>query len=351
MEELEELELGPKRMIRADSIIKTWKSFSGIYKSKRYIIENRWMKLKSDRKKKLLGECWPEMPDDHRPDLNGPASWRLKGQKAMTWPYPPVNQPEYMDLFLPDFNKEDLGENNISLLQVLETRANLQPGHFGRLDANYDFFNTGLRDYYSLRTPWPEEWDEELKGTHFVYTGPVAENNLEEYGAKSKLKGADQFRTVKCSNYSNLPDGARTMWTQEAIYTFLERLCRTLTDESNHKTFTVKGETNQTLWKPVPIFDPQGPEQETQQEQGLESWSNLANFYKPDEVDWDHLSVLSGSRLRNAQQALRDMKEDPEYFFLRLVEMREHAPEMVLFPGNEKHPWKGVENNPEPVSD
>lgn len=307
--------------------------------------------MRSDRKKKLLGDIWPGMPDDHRPDLNGPAVWRLKGQKALAMPWPLANEPETSHLRLPDFNKEDLGGNNVALLQVLESRANTQPGDFGQLDYDYDFFNGRLRGYYGVKACAPGAQFDELMGKYVAYAGPVAEDNYVEYGALCQLEGDEHLRTLERSNYVSLEAGNLVMDHQERIYGFLERLCIDLTDESNKKAFSAKGESNQTVWRRTPIFDPQGDEQTESLRLYLDDWSKLVHYSTPNEVDWDYVSVLSGTRLRNAQQELRNMKEDPEALLSALATTREHSREVLLhYPNRQKSPWLGVDNNPEPVS-
>lgn len=313
------------------------------------MIENRWMKLTTDKKKKLLGESWPNMPENHRPDLDGPAIWRLKGRNTLVNPWPFPNEPVAEHLILPDFNKEDLGDNNISLLKILESRSNGQPGDFGRIDAHYDFFNRNLREHYGVRLSFPAQWDENLQGTAVAFAGAVAEDKYDEYGGICQLEGEEHFRNLSSSNYVNLTEGQRVMNIQERIYFFLLYLCEDLVENSN-KTVTAKGEDMQTVWKRTPIFDPQGKEEEKEMRLYLDDWSNLVNFSAPFETDWDYISVLSGSRLRNAQQLLRDLKEDPQAFYEYLQEARDHSDENVMTFGNSRHPWKNEERNSEAVS-
>lgn len=142
------------------------------------------------------------------------------------------------------------------------------------------------------------------------------------------------------------------MSIQEKVYGFLERLCNNLTDDKNGKAFSNKGEAKQSLWKRTLDFDPEDPAQEQNFRLYLEYHSNIIPYSTPHEVDWDYVSALSGFHLRHAQDELRKMREDPELFFLYLLETRDHTHEAVLrHPSNQRHPWRNVENNPEAVSE
>ncbi|KUI54969.1 hypothetical protein VP1G_02378 [Cytospora mali] len=336
---------GTSRLEKADAIMKSWTNINGIYKSKRYIIEKRWLKLRNDRKKTLLRDCWPGLPEKHRPDLDGPAVWRLRGQRKLALPWPPQSAPQTSHLLMPDFSEEDLGNNDVALLHLLETRANLHPGDFGRLDLKH-IFNTRLREHFGENLKFHGAWSEQLKGTPLVYTGPPFEDgeNPEEYGATCKLEDASHLRTLFDAGYVTSEEGKRVMNNQEKIYGFLERLCNKLTENQNK---SAKGEAKQTVWRRKPNFDPEGPEETENLRLYLEDNSHMVAFSAPYDVDWEYISALCGFQLRRAQDGLRQMKEDPELFFMSLVDARDHTSEAILhYPSNLQHPWRNVENNP-----
>ncbi|ROW05711.1 hypothetical protein VMCG_05174 [Cytospora schulzeri] len=335
----------PARLQKVDSIIKTWTSFKGIYKEKRYIIENRWMKLKNDRKKQLLGDCWQGMPADHRPDLNGPAVWRLKGQKAMVMPWPLPSEPELAHMLMPEYNKDDLGNNDVALLQVLESRADHHPGEFGQLDVR-DHYACRLLECFGHAIEYPTGWEEKLKGMLVAYVGPPAEDRPEDFGATCQIEGPEHFRTLLNADYMVIEQAKQMVDNQEKIYGFLERLCINITDHSRRRALSVKGENNPTAWRRTPIFDPQGAVQIEISRLYLKDCSNLVPYSTPYDIDWEYVSVLSGFQLRHAQNRLRKIKEDPEAFFLSLVELRDHSAEGLFFyPSKKRHAWFNVENN------
>lgn len=140
----------------------------------------------------------------------------------MPWPLP--GEPEISHLLLSEFNKEDLGNNDVALLQVLETRANHHPGDFGRLDLT-NVFNLRLRETFGIWLNSPLGWSESLRGMDFTYAGPPAEDKPEEYGAIRQLGGPEEFQTLLGPNYTKIEQGNRVMDNQEKIYVFLERLC------------------------------------------------------------------------------------------------------------------------------
>lgn len=344
---------GPSRLEKADAILKSWQRFNGIYKSKRYIIENRWLKMKQERRKTLLGDSWPagDLPENHRPDLDGPAIWRAKGQEALAMPYPMPRMPDKWHLLMPDYNKTDLGDNTAALLHLLDSRADVHPGEFARLDYS-PLINNALQEECNQSIAITVKWKDAMKGDAFAYLGkPFEETDTDEYGSIIEVEDRDHFKTLLYAGYLAPRDASRIMDIQERIYGFLERLCDNITATDKKKAFSVKGEGKQTFWKRKLDFDPDQPDQADNLQLYLEQQRIIGPYGHPHEKDWDFLSAHCGFHLRQAQDTLRRMREDPTFFYEYLYEVKDSSSLMLRYGDRgDPHPYRSVEDNPAAVS-
>lgn len=120
---------------------------------------------------------------------------------AMPWPLP--SEPQASHLFMPQYSKADLGDNDVAVLQILESRANQHPGEFSRIDLRPTVLDS-LQNVYGQTLAWPNTWSDSLIGTSYAFVGPHAEDHPEEYGVISDAQDEEQFRTLWDADYNTL---------------------------------------------------------------------------------------------------------------------------------------------------
>lgn len=140
----------PARLEEADAVIKSWKTFSGVYKAKRLIFNTRWTKMTSARRFGIVKKHWLllKMPSRHRPDLDNAALWRAQGMHKLAMASP-FDAPVMDSLLWPYFNQETLTSPGQALVQLMESRSDIHPRLFSRLDL-MNPVNKRLQDNFGI---------------------------------------------------------------------------------------------------------------------------------------------------------------------------------------------------------
>ncbi|KAL9054853.1 MAG: hypothetical protein Q9162_003885 [Coniocarpon cinnabarinum] len=119
-----------KSISLSTDIFASWRTLRGIIERHEATIQKRWLKRKLEQRWKILKYAWPDMPDDHRPDL-----------KEFRQSIEPVIEHEGYYMW-PHINTYDLSKPK-PLLMLLNARARSQPYEFAFADLNSCRFGIG----------------------------------------------------------------------------------------------------------------------------------------------------------------------------------------------------------------
>lgn len=103
-------------------LLATWMSIRNVLQSYEDLIQSRWLKETRSRRREMLLAAWPDMPEEHRPDL-------ARFFRAISKPEPIDMSPSIW----PYINLEDLLKPK-SLLIFLNSRGRHHPSNFAHSD-------------------------------------------------------------------------------------------------------------------------------------------------------------------------------------------------------------------------
>lgn len=336
---------GAARLQDADVVINSWRTFSGVYKARRSIFRTKWTRLSNARKIGIVKNHWRPlvMPTRHRPDLDNAALWRASGSRKLLRPLP-IDEPAMDNLLWPYFNIETITNPDMALLQLMESRSDLHPRVFSRLDL-INPVNKRIQMHFGYDIKY-SQWTDTTQFADIDPRGNVDDTDS-SYGDLVPVSNAGIMDALKSIDSFSEREGIRVIKVQKQIYSFLSGVC----DEVLASTATGRGAapragTGETaeppgddwetaeadfLSKPLLDFEPSDPANGEALQRYLKLHHDLDPYSHPTEVDWEYLSVLAGHRLRVSEDRLRGLKEDPGKFLDFLQQVRDHSQFMLSF--------------------
>lgn len=334
----------PARLDEADAVIKSWKTFSGVYKAKRLIFNKRWTKMTTARRVGIVKKHWLplKMPSNHRPDLDNSALWRAHGvfklAKADSF-----DAPDMDSLLWPYFNQETLKSPGQALVQLMESRSDLHPRLFSRLDL-INPVNRKLQDAFGFTIAKPG-WSEAIRLADIDSQGDSQDPDSSYGGLISVSDETNMYALLAIQVFSE-QEGIRVMKVQKKIYDFLGQICEEVvqpedtsrgkaTRASARRAAKSSGEPSESahdvIIKPVLNFEPSDPTKRKELQEYLKLHHDLDAYSHPAEVDWEYLGVLAHNQLRISEDRLRSLKEDPRRFLEYMVSVRDHSRYMLHY--------------------
>ncbi|KAI1476990.1 hypothetical protein F4774DRAFT_391046 [Daldinia eschscholtzii] len=254
----------------------------------------------------LLG-LWSDMPLSHRPDLavyRNPVPIKEMSMSPFMWPY---------------INLEDLCKTEPLLLMV-QARARYWPGHF----TFHDFKSVCLGYKTSYYT----------KVILLGYAMSFRDGNpATKYGQLFyNPKGHVKFEQDPAQGFWHPEAGFRVLAVQDRLYYFLVRFCEEVLHDIPAKdllegdlscldsppVITSKFNSSTIRFLAIDVFE---------------------GFYKSQlGIQFKRVESLIGSMLFAAEDHLRSLREDPDYFRTILTQREEHFTGRLLDLSSEKHP-------------
>lgn len=344
----------PARLEEADAVIKSWKTFSGVYKAKRHLFNKKWTQMTRARRIGIVKKHWLPLalPARHRPDLDKSVLWRAQGTRKLAGSLP-FDEPDMDSLLWPYFNQETLTSPDQALGHLMESRSDLHPRMFSRLDV-VNPVNQRLQIFFGLHEAQPGQ--DPVTRLANVDFQDVSQDLDSSYGGLMYIPDEMSIDALLAIDNFSEQQGIRVMKVQRKIYDFLGQVC----DEVVHAEVTSRGTAprpsksasgaaelpnepsevaHAVILKPTLDFDPSDPTQEKKLQGYLKLHHDLDAYSHPAEVDWEYLGVLAYNQLRISEDRLRSLKEDPERFLDYLLQVRDHSRSMLrYFFSNQKDP-------------
>ncbi|KAK3342123.1 hypothetical protein B0T25DRAFT_359738 [Lasiosphaeria hispida] len=273
-------------------------------------IQKRWLKKSRQQRLKILLQFWPGMSAIHRPDFDAfrKESKQQRGQGT-----------KYRDNFMwPYINQEDLSKPR-NLLLLLSARARHHPSHFAAADI------TAIR--------------------LGIVTSAVVPIFLNEY--VMVLNGATDASTYgELISWDDHPDAFDWMHTrkqflpgeglfaleiQERILNFLLACSRAILQDIAAEKLT----SDTYPAQPEPHLKTEA------EANGFESLAVMAAetpYRLPARIDFRRMELLLEAKASAAKDHVLALREDPDYFADRIVDIREHRQEMLKDTSGNIHP-------------
>ncbi|KAL1851742.1 hypothetical protein Daus18300_012427 [Diaporthe australafricana] len=312
----------------ADRIFKNWRNLESIVQRHEATIQRRWTSKSKLKRRNLLLTTWPNMAQDHRPDivLFNRSSTVAKTKKEVDRLMEGGNPPVYKDsdreaLLMPYINLHDLTKTE-PLLLMIHARARRSPHTFARRDLQLSLHGFGFTKWRNVdgyimdfdgRQPGPETYGELREGRKL----PIALN----VGVDPRIADG-----LICPGY-----GQWVLEIQDRLYKFLL-------------------DAVQTILHDIPPGDLTGPKYQIQPEPSLPSAKARedgsislavidleATYSSPGRMDLHRLQSLLRARAHEEEDKLWDLREDPERFTTDLKALKAHRPEYVLDYSGKEH--------------
>ncbi|KAJ4418578.1 hypothetical protein N0V82_005463 [Gnomoniopsis sp. IMI 355080] len=310
-----------------------------------------------DQKIDILKTHWLPlvMPTRHRPDLDNAALWRAQGSEKLLQPVP-FDEPGIENSLWPYFNLETLTSPDKALLQLMESRSDLHPRFFTRLDL-IDPINKRLQSHFGIDIE-PSRWNSLARFAGFDPRAGDMRDPDSSYGALISVSNASVMNALQTIESFSEQEGDRVMKVQRRIYDYLGKICDDVLEEEEEApgqgttpratasgaakppdTKRRKQETSENVLrlKPILDFEPSDPNKEEALQRYLKLHHDLDPYSHPAEVDWEYLGVLAHHQLHISEGRLRGLKENPGKFLDYLQQVRDHSTSMLIFhPSNDE---------------
>ncbi|RAH64209.1 uncharacterized protein BO66DRAFT_465035 [Aspergillus aculeatinus CBS 121060] len=295
---------------RSETIYTSYDTLQKILERHEATISKRWLKRTRQQRLKVLLEAWPDMPAVHRPDLD---TWRKGAYNPKR-----ARPPRCRDCFMwPYINQEDLVSPK-ALLLLLNSRGRNPPSSFAAADIDAMQFGLVSRALDLDTLP-----DHQMALNGFV-------DNNRQYGELVTCHDDHDKTFASWSLKQFMPgEGLLVLRAQARLLTFLVQCCRQLLSDI-----------------PVDNFDsfPILPPPLTQSETELSGFESLrlmaaeAPYRVPAQLDLSRIASLLAARTSAAEDHQWSLREDPDYFASVVLDMAEHAPEMLKDLQGRDHP-------------
>jgi hypothetical protein len=286
----------------ATELLCTWEVLRMILQSYEALIQKRWLKETLTRKREILLEAWPNMPEGHRPDM---AKVFRDGCK-------PLNE-VLSDFAWPYINLEDLSGSK-ALLIFLNSRGRNHP-------ANFAYSDLELAPLYKTRKEFIAVFDKK----HTM--GFIGSTDPSTYGAWIEwTEDQDALNSIQTGRTVHVEHGYQILTIQARVMKFLlDCVFQILSDKDMSQLPPVLPEPGQLSGQDLAF-------------KSMEVIAREAPYRLPSQLDLTRLySLVSAQRLQAIDHAWA-LQEDPGYFADTTEEYREHHIELVLDETGGAHP-------------
>ncbi|KAK3403434.1 hypothetical protein B0T20DRAFT_26455 [Sordaria brevicollis] len=297
---------------RRDSIFASYAKLHDILERHEDPIQKRWAKKKKAQRLQILLKAWPNMAPNHRPDfeafLKESEQQRMRGTKYRDW------------FIWPYINQEDLSRPRLLPL-LLNSRGRHHPCTFAGIDAT----NTKFAFVTKAVVPiFLNEYTMILNG--------VDEKQPDDYG---KLLSWDEHPSnfeLAMSQRQFLPgEGLLVLEVQDRLLSFLVKCCTEILHEIPE---------DQLLSSKYPV-QPEPHMKEESETTGFDSLAVLAAeapYRVPAKLDFGRIESLLGAQAAACEDHLWSLREDPNYFVDKALELEEHRIETLKDYRGRPHP-------------
>lgn len=307
---------------RRDSIFASYAKLHDILERHEDTIQKRWAKKKKAQRLQILLKAWPNMAPNHRPDfeafLKESEQQRMMGTKYRDW------------FIWPYINQEDLSRPRLLPL-LLNSRGRHHPCTFAGIDAT----NTKFAFVTKAVVPiFLNEYTMILNG--------VDEKHPDDYG---KLLSWDEHPSnfeLAMSQRQFLPgEGLLVLDVQDRLLSFLVKCCTEILHEIPE---------DQLLGSKYPVR-PEPHMKEESETTGFDSLAVLAAeapYRVPAKLDFGRIESLLGAQAAACEDHLWSLREDPNYFVDKALELQEHRLETLKdrwgksYPVNDEILWSRI---------
>ncbi|KAI1096101.1 hypothetical protein F5B19DRAFT_220510 [Rostrohypoxylon terebratum] len=256
------------------------------------------------KRKALLLNAWPEMPQTHRPDVK---TWlSLRNGHELT-------DADTLALMWPNFNCEDLSSKE-TLLLILHQRARYRPDKFVNLDIG--LLNFGMRNGIVGQIDLPgyfailrDRGTPELYGKLYSYDDE--EDNVKREPTRGFYSAGDSYWAVL---------------VQSQLYWILNVICNViLHDLPQDEVWPAEG------GRPLPLDLPDYLSKTTVDGIEILSLKAQEEFHKApkEEPSFARIICFIGAKLHQADDHLWTLREDPNYLIYTAMERMQHMTEML----------------------
>lgn len=306
----------------AKQIYENWETLGSIVQRHEATIQRRWTKKSKSKRRELLLTAWPNMAQQHRPDIvlenNAcfPTEIGKVGRnllKQRPWERKMCEGSQREALLMPYINLHDLTKTE-PLLLMINARARQPPSAFAKRDLQ-------LSTQCIILTEWRQ-----LHG--YVMDLDGRQSAPEAYGELREQEWEDLFVTTGADprladGVINPGDGLWVLEIQDRVYKFLLDIV-------------------QKLLHDIPTGDLIGPKYSIQPEPplpsancredgvvSLDSTKLEAIYAAPGRMDLHRLQLLVTAKANEQEDKLWDLREDPGNFSQGLKDYIAHQPEYV----------------------
>ncbi|KAJ6191977.1 hypothetical protein J3E72DRAFT_204991 [Bipolaris maydis] len=269
------------------------------------VLRRRWMKKSRSQKKMILLDAWPDMPSQHRPDIQ---AWRqqLKEKNAYMWP---------------SINLEDLTKSQ-NMLILLHARGRYEPHDFVHTDLEQASFG----EMSGANTP------AFLNGYTMLFHN---RKNPDTYGELvSWDDDEDAFEYMMNGVGMHPGHGLKALEIQQRIWSFLVTWCEVVLNDIPRLTAS----------EIMP--DPGPPTCQESAFTSLEFIAMEAPYRTPAHLDLTRLKAIAFAERNAKEDHLWALREDPSYFADMMQELSEHRQEMLLDTLGHEHPTMREKGRP-----
>jgi hypothetical protein len=281
----------------AKQLFKDHDTLSKIVDRHESTIRKRWMKKSGSQKRMLLLEAWPDMPSQHRPDIQ---AWRQqsKEKNSYMWPF---------------INLEDLVKSK-NILILLHARSRYQP---------HDFVHTDL-EQASLGETSGANSPAFLDGYTMLFHD---RKNPDTYGELVSWEDNENAFEYMMNGVGMHPGrGLMALEIQQRIWNFLVTWSEVLLKDLSPLT---EGEI---------VSNPGPPTSQETAFTSLEVIAMEAPYRAPARLDLTRLKAITYAERNLKEDHLWALHEDPSYFADTMQELSEHRQEMLLDTLGHEHP-------------
>lgn len=283
---------------RSTEVLSNWNRLRHILERHEEVIRKRWMKKSKVQRSEIILQAWPGLSANHRPDFlalveegGQTRSTSTKFREAYLWPY---------------LNVEDLVKGK-SLLLLINSRGRHPPCVF----AHSDFKATYIGNISGAVMPAFVNFHAMLMDGETVETyGRIVSWEEDKSAMENTVIGL-----------AHLPGmGLRILEIQQRLFHFLLKCCEALLHDID-ADLVISGASIKP--EPPPLKDDS-------------EWSSIASvaaeapYRLPSQIDFNRLKVIVEARRMNAEDHIRDLREDPGYFADVLGDWSEHRLERLL---------------------
>ncbi|RDW93396.1 uncharacterized protein DSM5745_00718 [Aspergillus mulundensis] len=281
----------------AKRIFQNYETLNAILQRHEPTIHNRWLKKNRRQKLAILLEGWPNMPAQHRPDIE--VARQCAGSKKAG---SEREQRHREALMSPYINQEDLLVPK-ALLLLINSRGRHAPSYFA--GADLEAMSLALR---------------------------FRMIDVAKYGKLLEMCDEPEAYEWWITEYQFEPgDGLLVLEAQDRLLSFLVHCCQQILHDIPESTMV----TDLFPVLPEPLL---GQNNKTVGFESLVVLTAEAPFRVPAKLDLSLVESLLTARSSAAEDHLWALREDPDYFAKRLLEAKDHRREMLKDPKGNRHP-------------